>query len=99
MKKIFSLLCLLLSGLVLFCQPQRLALLPSAMKVIGGTGERYVPSLCIDFFREAPGLGGKAANYSTVESIEGSSILKGHQVNAKDLHHVEITQAEKNCFC
>lgn len=49
MKKIFIILLFSFFKQGLFCQPQRLAVLPATMQVAGG-----VSTLCIDYFREIP---------------------------------------------
>lgn len=50
-----------------FSQPQRLALLPSSMNIVKG-GISKPSSLCVDFFREIPGLSGSFDSYSHVRS-------------------------------
>src|SRR5690242_9713644 len=86
-------LCFLLLMLILTfffsanAQIQRLALLPSSMRL----GEDFAASLCIDFFKEAPGIGGSSTSYRNFQNLDGSAADVGRSViEADDFKKIRI---------
>lgn len=82
MKRLFFSLLIFLANHHGFAQPQRLALLPSSMKFIEA-GERIAPSLCLDYFRAAPGAADELYAYNVHQYLNGgsSSALSKYEFN------------------
>jgi hypothetical protein len=90
MKKLAVNVFCLVGPLFVFCQVQRLALLPSTMKF----AEDVVPSLCIDFFNEAPGVAG-TTSYSKFKDFKGNDIPLG-TISVDSYHGVKLPGEGQN---
>jgi hypothetical protein len=76
MKRTFALIFAVFIHVLLLAQPQRLAMLPSIMRITDDFGETYVPSLCIDFFKDAPGANSTPDVYTNIKNADGSVPLQ-----------------------
>jgi hypothetical protein len=91
MKKLVIAVIGFLAPLLVICQVQRLALLPSSMKF----AEDVVPSLCIDFFNDPPSIGG--TSYKNFKSFDGSDVNVGRgSIDVDDFKGVRLPGTSHN---
>ena len=87
MKRSLLIFAICTISAIVFGQAQRLALLPSALKLMDEAGESYLPTLCVDYFNAVPKGTDK---YFANEAIVGSEI----KISAKDGRYDRVNMAD-----